>query len=465
MSMKILSWQSGMTGALMVFALFGVVHSVDAIGVSPPSIEAPQVLRGVGQKAKINIARLPSEVGDLTLQVSARGEFASYLLFEPTFIIPAAQTRADYIVTIDGLTAPVGTYQVPMTFSLISSGAAKESASGMAAMEVITGATIMVNFTVTGDQVVLYSINGMNVSNVESDDNVFAAIDITNSGNVDWKPESIGFTFTNVEDSTVVVTQTVSGDVLTSVKPGESVAQQIPVDVQLLEGSYTAHADISYGGVVVASVDSQGFSVVAPGTLKQSGELLGKSRSRTVFDSGDKIPVEGAFVNTGEVPLEGIFTVEVLHDGVYEDLVVGEVFVLDAGETADVSVFASPKETGGYTFKSYVKFANRKSNVLEESVQIAGSDSIKALAFLNTPFGLGIIGLVILVSVIGMVLVRKHRKKNTPASSASVQAAAVIAPPPVAEVKSMPQQAVVAPPPESTSKTQPPQSGTSTRRW
>lgn len=443
-----------------IILFFSFPHGVHAISVSPPVIEAPQVLRGMGQKASTIIGRIPSEVGELTLSVSTRGEFASYILFEPTFIIPAGELNRVYEFTIDGATAPVGTYQVPMTFSLAAAKPVASSAVGQS-MSVITGATIFINFTVTGDQIVSYTFDNLNISAMESDDAPILEFSMTNTGNVDWKPQGAKVILTNIFDAAAIVEDFIPGEKFSLIAPGESSRQNISLSKILAEGSYKAVADISYADGVVGTLSSQEFTVVAPGSLLQAGSLMTATAPKSNFDIGSRIPVNASFLNTGEVPLRGVFTVEVSRDGTYEDIIVGDEFTLGVAETADLSVMVSPKGTGEYSLKSYVKFANRKSNSIDVVVNVSGTTAV-AGNFANSPMGIAvIIGAVLFVVLCLLVLRRMRSHRASVAPTAIISAAPIMAAP----IQAVPPPVAPSQPAQSIQKPAQTDGNTPSRRW
>ena len=71
---------------------------------------------------------------------------------------------------------------------------------------------------------------------------------MTNTGNVDWKPDGATVTFTQEEDPTNVVVASVSADAFTLIPPGETMKQEVGVDQELSEGTYHVSADILPAG-------------------------------------------------------------------------------------------------------------------------------------------------------------------------------------------------------------------------
>ena len=397
---------------VMLLALvlnMGVSHVALAISTSPPMVEAPMVLKGVEQKVKVNIGRLPSEVGDVPIFITAVGEAASYLHFEPSWTLPANLSSKDYIFSIDGTNAPIGTYRVTLTFS---KGAPPLPAgeSGGASMSVIAGVGVVVEFTVTGDQVVGYTLGDITVSSVESDKHPFAAFSFSNTGNVDWKPDGANITLTNQEDETLKVSASVPAEAFTMVSPGESSRQIIEIPETLLEGSYAISADILYGGAVVGVMKSQPFAVVAPGTLLQSGKLLTATVPKAIFSPNEVIPISLSFLNDGQVPLKGIASAEISRDGVYQDLLVGEELQIVNGTTVQIPLSTHLSEPGSYVIKAFVKFANRKSNSVDIQVTVGGGTTV--LTGVNSFGGLGILAGLIVLLVGIFVLYKKHTRKS-----------------------------------------------------
>lgn len=427
-------------GAFFIASIFSfsfLTPSVFALGISPPSVDAPNVLRGgAPQEKSIRLGRGPGEEGDLYIDISVRGEYASYIKFEPTFMIPAAQNGADYFFSIDPGNASSGTYQVPMTFSLAAQApdAQGDGQSG-ASFAVVTGATAMINFTVSGEQVVGYSFLSLSVNDTEVDDGEFVTFSITNTGNVDWKPTRIELAFIDKMNNAETVSSVIESADIDLIGPGENSQQTVHVPELLVEGSYTLSAVFfDDQNNKVGELTSQPFSVFTNGALVQDAQLLSVSATKDSYAPEEKIPLKALVKNMGQVPLEGVLMTEIYRDGVYFDLVRGEGMTLHIGEEAELTQILPALEAGKYTFASYVKFANRKTSSIETSVRVL-NDGI--LGFINTPLGIGIFAGVILFSVAGVVLWRR-KKMNRVSSPATAPTRILTDSSPVESVPNIP---------------------------
>lgn len=444
---------------LALVAAFSLPHSTFAISISPPEIEAENVLRGVSQTKSIRVGRLPSETGDLTVKVSARGDYASYLIFEPSFVIPAGQDAVEFEFQINGGSASSGTYQVPLTFSLIPTITAEE---GTAVVGILAGATAMINFTVSGEEVVGYSFLSLGVSDLESDDHPYATFTVMNTGNVDWRPERVDLTFTNQLDATSAATASIEGSTFELIGPGETSEQILEIKQTLPEGAYTLSADVVGKDASTSQLVSQQFSVFAPGTLKQSAQLLSVTSKKSVYEFGEKILLEGTLLNDGQVPVTGTLMTEVYKDGEYIDLLTGEEAMAGIGEEVEVTQIFEPQEAGAYTFTTYAKYANRKTQTFDLDVTVNAGAS--TLSFLNSSVGLAALVAAFLIPFGFIAWRRRHARGVVQPTAAPLLAPAPLpaAPvsPPSASVQTQPPVTAVPDPVQTPSS-----SDEASRRW
>lgn len=379
-----------------------------AISMSPPTIDATKVLQGVSQKATVYIGRLPAEVGELEITVSARGDYAGMLQFEPLFIIPADVETYAYEFTMNSGDAAEGTYQVPMNFALTRmenpAAEAVEATSGGTSMSVITGATIMVNITVSNEKVLSYSLEDVSVAPLESDDAPALTIGVVNTGNVEWIPSGFTVTFTSLADPTSVKEHAVATDGVAAVPVGERTQLLVEVPTTLAEGAYTVTVKANDAGGVVTETTSLSFTVMPPDTLQLGATLAEVAVSESLVETGTTIALQGNLKNTGQMLLKGKLTVEVYRDGEYVDVVVGEEVKTLPGESAEVSVPVKLGGAGAYTLKSFIAYSGLKSNIVESPVTVEGS----ALAeVFNSPYMLAAIVLAILAAT-GIIAYRRH---------------------------------------------------------
>ena len=138
------------SGALFLFLLFSFVpvKTAQALSISGGSTTLDSVLRGTSYDLTSTIGRALGENGDLSIQVEVEGSGTSAIsLSSEAFTIAAAQTHYEYSYSVlPSVTMSNGTYQANISFLLIESG----PGLGDLGMEVISGVTKVVNFTVDG---------------------------------------------------------------------------------------------------------------------------------------------------------------------------------------------------------------------------------------------------------------------------------------------------------------------------
>jgi len=397
-------------GLSLFLALFfnTAASSALAIGASPPTIEASSVLRGgAPQEQSIRISRGVNDVGDLNIVVSVRGDYASYIKFEPSFIIPAEKEAIEYTFQIDPQSASSGSYQVPITFSLIPAPVVGEE--GGALVAILAGVTAMINFTVTGEQVIGYSFLSLGANDTEVDDGVFLTFSIANTGNVDWKPSRIDLVFTDKNNPESVITSSVNMEDVRLIGPGKTSQQMVYVSQNLSEGSYIVTGlFFDAEGKQVGELTSQAFSVLPSGALLQEAELTSVSLAKESFSPEEKIPLKAVVKNIGQVPFEVVFMTEIYRDGEYIDLIRGEEMFLVVGEELEFSHILNALEAGEYTLTSYAKFSNRKTDSFEMEIKVLNGG---VLGFFNTPLGIALFSAAILLVVAGFVTWRRKKSK------------------------------------------------------
>ena len=385
---------------------------VFALSMSPPVLEIPSVLRGTSQHTSVHIGRMGGETGDLYISVSARGEGSSSLVFDPSFIIPADSNGIDFPFTIDASHAADGSYRTEMLFML--KAATAPGVSPGVSVSVVTGVTVVVRFSVSGDQVISYQLNSLTTRDAESDSHPFITFDIANTGNVDWKPQKVVLTFADQADATHNISFPLSGDVFKIIPPNQQTQQLIEVPQLLPEGQYIISADIFDKDVVIGTLVSSSFSVLSPGSLSQSGQLLSVSVPKNVFSLGEKIPLNAEFKNTGDVPITVVLMTEIYEGDKYIDLIRGDDTVLSVGEDVHLTQVFDVKNKGKYTLISYAKYSNKKTQTLSTSIEVNSGNAI--LDFLNSPLGLSLVVGMIIFSV-SLFLWKRRRAHRAVAQS------------------------------------------------
>lgn len=410
----------------IALCVFQNVSLAQAISISPGLMEIPSVFRGSSQKTSVTIGRASNEVGDLGITVSARGDAASALIFEPSFTIPAESLRTEFPFTIDASRLQNGSYEVPLSFILTNFSDPKtDTGNSNAVVHVQTGVTIIVKFTVSGEQVVSYTLNSARALDTELNAHSFLVFNISNTGNVDWRPQKADLSFIDQNDVTHVTVYHLAGDVFALIPPNQSSDQTIDVPQSLPEGTYTVSIDFFDNDAVVGTLKTGIFHVYPSGFLKQTGDLLSVTAKKNSFLLGEKIPLDAEFKNTGEVPVSAVLMTEVYKGTSYVDLIRGDDVTVGIGESLHLSTVIDLKEKGEYTLGSYIKYADKKSQSINIDVTVGSGNAF--LDFVNSPVGLGAVVVFVLFIVLLVVLKRRKSHRSVPITPSPVVSAPVVA--------------------------------------
>lgn len=384
--------------------LLSVSSPALAIGISPPEVNSPNALNGVAQTKYIHISRNPLDVGELMIRVSAKGEYASYLSYEPEILLPADKEFVDYPIDIAPTTAAPGTYSIPVFFIIekVVEGVDGEGSGS----QIVTGIAAKVSFTVTGERVTGYAFDNLGLDPVESTTLPLLLVGIRNTGNVDWKPERATVSFVDQNDPEHIVSVELAGERFDLVGAGKTTQARIELVDYLPEGVYVATMEFFDGGVSVGIVSSGSFTVYPTGTLSQSGELSGVTTKKDAYEPGERVILSATFKNTGQLRLNGVLMTEVYKDGTYVDLVRGEELQVDASQESSFAQTLTLSDPGSYVLTSYVKFGSKKTVTKDVGITVAVP---KAVAVVNSTMGIVALSGIILLAVILFVAFRKIR--------------------------------------------------------
>lgn len=389
-----------------------------AIGLSPPSVYAPSVFRGIEQEFSMRLSRSGSVAEPLTINIEKRGDFANYIEGPSEIVMAAGEDSAIYEFKIVPTEAANGDYEVIISF-LVGVSDPTVATEG-SSVKIVTGVSGVVRFSVSGEEVVAYKVSNLSSSDTEIGQPLFMSLSIQNKGNVEWRPEKIQLTFLDANDATNIVSETILGEKISTVKPGGETSSVVLESMsKLIEGTYTVAADVYYKGEVVESLESFKFTVYPSGTLAQRGELSIVTTNKTVYELGEKIKLDAVFENTGEIQVKGVLMTEIFKGDDYVDLVRAEEIYVDKGEKSNMSLIIDLDESGEYKLSSSVKYGNKQTESIDTLISVGvgvatGATAGQTLGFLNSWFGIGIL-ILILVGVV--VAIKIIKKKKTPKSS------------------------------------------------
>jgi len=402
----ILNWKVCLP--LIGIIAFLIPQVVGAIGVSPPVIEIPNLLRDSSQTKVISVSRGSEDQGEVTYTVRIRGEYAHYISGPEKVVIPAGKDLAQYSFEVNAKEAALGNYEVLIDFLRVpvglDTGSVEEGDKAGAYVTVVTGATATVKFTVTDEQILEYKLVSFQVRDTETDKPLFIKYSIDNTGNVEWKPSKIELFFTDVLDDTKKSTLEILNKDIPIVKPGERKEMVTDLPHDLLEGAYIGQVKFYYKDELVGELSSQQFKVYPPGTLRQAGELVSLTTNKSEYKTGEKIKLEAVFKNTGEIPVKALLITEIYKGDELKDLLRGEEIIIDKGEETTLPQIIELVKSGEYTLSAHVEYGNRKTET--KSVEILAKGSISLLS------SVVILALVIVIIFAGVFIYKRAKRKK-----------------------------------------------------
>jgi len=436
-----------------IFISFG--QPALALGISPSGTMIPNVMRGIPRDVTVFVSREADDGKDEFVSVSAKGEIAEYLKFEPSFIIPGNKPGIDFTFQIDPGAAQSGEHSGLLSFVYDAEGGkALSDGDKPVGMSIKSGVSLTVWFKVSGEEVVSFSLLSSAVHDTESNLKPVVTYQFENTGNVNWKPDHADLSISSEDDPSFIEASSLGPDKFRNVSPGRSDSLDIELDKPLPEGTYKLHTSFfDASQKQIGEMTTANFSVLAPGTLAQTGELKSATANKDAFATGEKILLTGEFSNTGQVPVTAQMMTSVERDGTYVDVVRGEELRVEAGGSTSFSNLIEPTEAGTYRLSSYVKFGNKKTSTIDVSVVVSPPKGIVKAADSN--LGIGILSAAIILGTLVLVLVRRKRRQ------AAVPVVVVQAP--AAPVPAVP---VVPPAPSETKPSDEPVSDDGAdRRW
>ncbi|MFH1142297.1 MAG: hypothetical protein ABIH67_03465 [Candidatus Uhrbacteria bacterium] len=427
-------------GVLAISGFLSTVSPVQAIGVAPPMIAVENVHRDFGVTKSIRVSRAINETGDIILGAVFEGTYAHHFTGPDSITIPADQSGVEYEFTILPTDAASGDYTGRVVFYVMPDN---QEGTGNAKMYVIKGTAVTINYTVSGEELLAYEVLSMSAYDTEVERPVYVTYTVANLGNVEWRPERIELTFTDIEDETNVQIVDINSNDIEVVNPGVTESYQVAVDVALSEAKYQLSGKFYYQGQLIATLDGRTFSVYPEGTLDQFCELVSLVTNKDTYQLGEKVKLEALVKNTGDLPVSSVLYTEIYFGDELLDMVRGQEIIVSQGQEEILSEIIDLDNPGTYSFSSYVQYGSKKTSF--ETVEITVLPPPTAVSWLNST--VGIIILALLIILIAIIIKLRRRKKTVP-----VQVQPTPPPPPAVPT------APVQPPPTSTplTPTQPP---------
>lgn len=406
---------------IMLLLVLGIVYA-GGLAISPVKIYGAGTRGETYEKTITLQSSFTDDVDILFTASGACGDWASfYSKEEPdnqieSLVIPANSGLSVLVKFSVPEDAPSGNYTCSIH--------AQQNPEGEGVSFVIR-LTSVVNFLVSGEQVLSGSVNSMEITNVEENRPLRIVINFQNTGNVVATP-SIEMVIT--KDGRLVDSFIYDE---ASIKPGAREAIEIIRDTTgWAVGTYEAAPKVYLNNELIFERDRLEFNVFERGTLRASGEVAGSSSPGVISkDEVGKIEIE--FKNTGEMDVLAKIVAEVYLDGKLIDTIEGEETLVRAGETETLIAYFNQDKTGSYMVKSSVVYEGKKEDVGDFSINVsetAETETTDTTATGDSTTGLAtgsatdaLIGIIIVVVVVIIIYSAYKAKGGKPKRAAKAK--------------------------------------------
>jgi hypothetical protein len=376
-----------LTAALLTFAMLLLSQDAFAIGISPGSATFDNMVRGGYSAQTLTI----SNAGDNDIVVSAQieGSAGPWLTLTPRLINDTILKGKPLTFKIEVLLPPsvsTGTYNATLIISTLNR---EDITTGGSGAKFMPGLIVPVTITVSGQELMDYTIKSFTVVDTEKDEPIKYSITVTNKGNVQIKP-NITIEVMNADKSRTFFTDQVAP---TAVLPSTDKTIEGTLDSQGMKvGRYWIRFTPYLLDRTLPKKEID-FKIVEVGALSLSGELTDLIIPKTAAP-GDKVRVTAYFNNTCDKVLEAQSSCEILTGGKLADTIDSKLLQVEPGMTGELASYFTVPSAGEYQFKCIVNYQNKQTDAREATLTAEGSGGGSS----STNYVLiGAIGLVMLV--------------------------------------------------------------------
>ncbi|MCX6781480.1 MAG: hypothetical protein NT003_05215 [Candidatus Magasanikbacteria bacterium] len=391
--------------AIIFFAMMLFPQSVFALGISPGTVSATNVINGIKIERKITVTRAnPSH--DETLSVVVNGEAAHYItLSNATLLLPKGVQQVPYTFYITPIAAPNGTHNATIVFTELQSKAAG-SANNLTTLLSITG---HVQFDVTDKQVRDFTIGSIDPTDSEIDQPMVLTFAVTNNGNVDARPDSIDVSVADTTDPKHIITGHVDGADILAVPPltTQTVVVKFTPNPGPTVGEYVGSILITDAQKEIASNKNAKFKVYPPGTLSQSVAFNSFISNATKLEPGSQMRFDANIANTGSGNASVLFNVDIYSRGKIIDTLRTEKQIMVRGANGHLSLAYSPKDSGSYEAHAWIEYGISRTE--EKVLQYSVNPSKLTIIIFATG---SVVLLCICIGIVWMLTKHKFDKKN-----------------------------------------------------
>ncbi|KPJ55184.1 hypothetical protein AMJ47_01570 [Parcubacteria bacterium DG_72] len=371
------------------------------LGISPSRIIIEHLLRDSHYEKTFVLSRSePKE--DLNFRVLVEDSIKDWITIDQgtEFTMPAGQQRFPITIIVEPPPdTPNGSYGG--NIRLISAPRAQEELGGSSAVTSLA-AVIQSNFTVTGEQVLEYSILAINIKLVEEESPIGITLTINNTGNVKARPTKVHVDIYDKFKEIFLESYDITEMGFVDAFRKDDIIIEIPN--KLSAEQYWAVVSV-YRDNILLEEESVVFEIVEAGSLEKQGILKELLIDKEEFGLAEVVKITGLFENTGQVILSAKLVLEINKDDKLIDLIEGELVEIDVNGTKNLVAFFKPPEIGKYTIKGYAIYSGKTSSSKELRFKVKSSSLVASIG--SGP--IGAIGAIILLIIVGIGMFIKKR--------------------------------------------------------
>lgn len=335
-------------GVVLLVFLAPLVSGVN-VGVSPASLSFDNVLRGGYMQDSI-IVSVDSEE-PVGIYLDKRGEISEWLDFsENNFSVSKSNPHQLDVFVRPPEDIPNGNYSGYVSVKTKELG---DSQEGHAVGVIRSSIDLSVNVEVTDMENINCKVFKTKVDSVEKGDDIVFDLEIENRGNVILEP-SVNIKIWDNNQQNVVREESFIGKGISPPLKEERNFRISSGDMDL--GQYWAEVSV----LECYSQSTKTFDILEPGALKAQGRILGIVTKEKI-STGETIPIEVLFKNTGEKEVDARFEGSVSKDGKILQLLESEKEVVSTSETNKFSFYFTPEKEGKYIIKGRVYYSGKKT--------------------------------------------------------------------------------------------------------
>jgi len=391
--------------AFLIFLL--TANAVNAgLGISPSRMTVKHLLRDSHYEKTFVLSRSdPKET--VNFRVLVEGSIKDWITTDKgtEFTWPASQQRFPVTVIVEPPSdTPNGLYEGSIRFITVPKP--EEELGGSTAV-VVLAAAVQAKLTVTGEQVLEYTILAVTIKVVEEGLPIGIAITINNTGNVKARPTKVHVDiydkFKEILLESHDITETEMGFV--DAFKRDDIIIEIPNKLGIEQ--YWAVVSI-YRDDVLLEEESVMFEIVEAGSLQRQG-ILKEIINEEEVELGEIVKITGVFENTGQTGLSAKLVLEIYKDGKLVDLIESELISVEQGKTESLTAYFKPTEEGKYIIKGHIAYSGKTTAAKESTFNVKAkakdlvTSSIVALVIKAL--------IIILCLIVGIVIFFRMKKK------------------------------------------------------